>query len=89
MVVVWLAIMIVLFLGVAAFAIDVAYWHLVQGREQRAADAAALAGAVSYPGNQTGGRRGRDRRRGEQRLRDRQRRARRRPARSARSERND
>ena len=31
-VVVWLAVMIVLFLGVAAFAIDVAYWHLVQGR---------------------------------------------------------
>ena len=52
-VVVWMAILIVLFLGVAAFAVDIAYWHLVQGREQRAADAAALAGAVSYPGNQS------------------------------------
>ena len=47
----WMAILVVLFLGVAAFAIDVAYWHLVQQREQRAADAAALAGAVTWPGN--------------------------------------
>ena len=44
-VVVWLALMIVVFLGVAAFAVDVAYWHLEKGRQQRAADAAALAGA--------------------------------------------
>ncbi len=43
--------MIVVFLGVAAFAVDVAYWHLVKGREQRAADASALAGAVTFPGN--------------------------------------
>ena len=49
MVVAWFAIMLVLFIGVAAFAVDIAYWHLVQGREQKAADAAALAGAVSYP----------------------------------------
>src|SRR5689334_5944994 len=50
-VVVWMAIMIVVFLGVAAFSVDIAYWHLVQGRQQRAADAAALAGAVSWPGD--------------------------------------
>jgi Flp pilus assembly protein TadG len=50
-VLVWTAIMIVVFLGVAAFAVDVAYWHLVKGREQKAADAAALAGAVTFPGN--------------------------------------
>ena len=52
MVVVWFAIMLVLFIGVAAFAVDIAYWHLVQGREQKAADAAALAGAVSFPADQ-------------------------------------
>jgi hypothetical protein len=50
-VLVWTAIMIVVFLGVAAFAVDVAYWHLVKGRQQKAADAAALAGAVTFPGN--------------------------------------
>ena len=52
-VLVWTAIMIVVFLGVAAFAVDVAYWHLVKGRQQKAADAAALAGAITYPGNRT------------------------------------
>jgi hypothetical protein len=50
-VLVWLAITLVVLLGVSAFAIDVSYWQLTKNREQRAADAAALAGAVSFPGN--------------------------------------
>ena len=53
-VLVWTAIMIVVFLGVAAFAVDIAFWHLAQGRQQRTADAAALAGAVSWPGDSNG-----------------------------------
>jgi Flp pilus assembly protein TadG len=48
-VLVWLAITLVLLLGVTAFSIDVAYWHVTKDREQRAADAAALAGAVTFP----------------------------------------
>ncbi len=43
------AVMIVVLVGSAAFAIDIAYWHFEQTHEQRAADAAALAGAVTYP----------------------------------------
>ncbi len=49
MVVVWFALMLVVLIGMAAFAVDVTAWHLTQTREQRAADAAALAGAVTYP----------------------------------------
>lgn len=49
MVLVWMALLLFLLLGCAAFAIDVTFWHLEHNREQRAADAAALAGAVSYP----------------------------------------
>ncbi len=48
---VWLSLMLVLLLGMGAFAVDVSYWHYTQTREQRAADAAALAGAVSFPGD--------------------------------------
>ena len=50
-VVVWLVILLVVLLGVTALAIDVGYWQLTQTREQRAADAAALAGAVTFPGD--------------------------------------
>ena len=50
-VLVWLAVTLVLLLGVAAFGIDVAYWQVTKNREQRAADAAALAGAVTFPGD--------------------------------------
>jgi Flp pilus assembly protein TadG len=50
-VLVWLAITLVLLLGVTAFSIDVAYWQVTKNREQRAADAAALAGAVTFPGD--------------------------------------
>jgi hypothetical protein len=51
LVLVWLAITLVLLLGVTAFSIDVAYWQVTKNREQRAADAAALAGAVTFPGD--------------------------------------
>ena len=45
--------MLVVLLGVAAFAIDVSSWHFEQSKEQRAADAASLAGAIDYPGDAT------------------------------------
>ena len=48
---VWMALMLVVLLGMGAFAVDVSYWHYSQTRQQRAADAAALAGAVSFPGD--------------------------------------
>src|SRR4051812_1352619 len=50
-VIVWLAVPLPFLLGVAALGIDVAFWQVTKNREQRAADAAALAGAVSFPGN--------------------------------------
>lgn len=50
-VVVWFALTLVVLLGSAAFAIDVANWHFTHTKEQRAADAAALAGAVTFPGD--------------------------------------
>jgi len=52
-VIVWLVILLVVLLGVTALALDVGYWRLTQTREQRAADAAALAGAVTFPGDAT------------------------------------
>jgi Flp pilus assembly protein TadG len=53
MVLVWMALLLFLLLGCAAIAIDVTFWQLEHNREQRAADAAALAGAVSFPQNPT------------------------------------
>src|SRR5262249_32059843 len=53
MVVVWMALLIFVLLGFAAIAIDVTMWQLEHNREQRAADAAALAGAVSFPRDPT------------------------------------
>src|SRR4051794_3227946 len=50
-VLVWLAILLVVLLGITALGIDVAYWQVTKNREQRAADAAALAGAVTFPGD--------------------------------------
>jgi hypothetical protein len=50
---VWAATMLVMLLGMAAFAIDVSYWHLEKTREQRAADASSLAGAVKWPDDPT------------------------------------
>src|SRR4029077_10991216 len=52
-VIVWLAVTLAMLLGVAALGIDVAYWQGTKKREQRAADAAALAGAVTFPGDGT------------------------------------
>jgi Flp pilus assembly protein TadG len=46
-------IMFVTLFGLAAFAVDVGNWYLTGQREQRAADAAALAGVPSLPGNKT------------------------------------
>lgn len=46
-------IMAVVLIGGAALLSDVAWWWTVEQRMQRAADAAALAGAVYLPGNQT------------------------------------
>ena len=48
-VLVWLAVTIVMLLGVATLGVDVAYWQVTKNREQRAADATALAGAVTFP----------------------------------------
>lgn len=50
-VIVWMALMLVLLLGSSAFAIDITGYHYAQSKEQRAADAAALAGAVYWPAN--------------------------------------
>jgi hypothetical protein len=47
------AVMSVVLLGGAALLTDVAFWWTSQLRMQRAADAAALAGAVYLPGNET------------------------------------
>ena len=52
-VVVWMALLIFVLLGFAAIAIDVTIWQLEHNREQRAADAAALAGAVAFPRDPT------------------------------------
>jgi Putative Flp pilus-assembly TadE/G-like len=46
--------MLVLLVGSAAFAIDISMWHMRQTREQKGADAAALAGAVDYPSDPAG-----------------------------------
>jgi hypothetical protein len=50
-VLVWFAIMLVVLLSMAAFAVDTGLWNYDQTKEQRAADAAALAGSVYLPGN--------------------------------------
>jgi hypothetical protein len=50
-VLVWFALMLVMLLGMAAFSVDVGHWYQVRGREQRAADAAALAAAIHWPGD--------------------------------------
>lgn len=47
------ALLMVVFLSLCAFSIDVANWYLVGEQQQRAVDAAALAGVVSLPGDPT------------------------------------
>jgi hypothetical protein len=41
-------------MGLAAFAVDVGHWYLVGQQEQNAADAAAMAGVTSLPGDTVG-----------------------------------
>ena len=41
--------MIAVLLGMAGLSVDIANWYLQGNREQKAADAAALAGAVYLP----------------------------------------
>ncbi|MBM6405948.1 hypothetical protein JQN72_17030 [Phycicoccus sp. CSK15P-2] len=43
------AIMLTVLVGLSAFAVDVGHWYLVGQQQQRAADAAALAGVTSLP----------------------------------------
>lgn len=52
-VLVWMALMITALLGMAGLAIDVANWYFQAQRQQKAADAAALAGAVFLPADVT------------------------------------
>ena len=52
-VLVWMALMIVALLGMAGLAVDVANWYFQANRQQKAADAAALAGAVFLPADTT------------------------------------
>jgi Putative Flp pilus-assembly TadE/G-like len=47
------AMLLVVFMGLTAFAVDVGNWYLVGQQEQRAADAAAMAGVTYLPGNQS------------------------------------
>jgi Flp pilus assembly protein TadG len=48
------ALLMFVFMGLAAFAVDVGNWYVVGQKEQRAADAAALAGVTSLPSNPAG-----------------------------------
>jgi hypothetical protein len=45
------AMLLIVLMGLAAFAVDVGHWYLVGQQEQRAADAAAMAGVTYLPGN--------------------------------------
>ena len=45
------AILLIVLMGLAAFAVDVGHWYVVGQQEQRAADAAAMAGVTFLPGN--------------------------------------
>ena len=48
-VMVWLALLMLVLLAFCGFGIDVANWWYIGQREQRAADAAALAGSIYMP----------------------------------------
>jgi Flp pilus assembly protein TadG len=48
------ALLLIVFMGLAAFAVDVGHWYLVGQQEQNAADAAAMAGVTSLPANTVG-----------------------------------
>jgi hypothetical protein len=49
LVLVWMALILVVLLGMAGFAVDLGSWYLRSSKLQRAADAAALAGVVWMP----------------------------------------
>ena len=51
LVLVWMAMMLLVLLGMAGFAVDLGSWYLRSSKLQRAADAAALAGVVWMPGD--------------------------------------
>ena len=51
---VWLAITLIVLLGFAGWAIDFAHWNDERANMQKAADAAALAGAVYLPDDPAG-----------------------------------
>jgi hypothetical protein len=53
LVLVWMAVMLVVLLGMAGFAVDLGSWYLRSSKLQRAADAAALSGVVWMPGDPT------------------------------------
>lgn len=48
------ALLLIVLMGLAAFAVDVGRWYVVGQQEQRAADAAALAGVTNLPGDLNG-----------------------------------
>ena len=48
------ALLLMVLVGLAGFAVDVGHWYLVGQREQNAADAASMAGVTSLPGNLSG-----------------------------------
>lgn len=50
---IWTALLLVVFIGMAAIAVDIARWYVEMERVQKTVDAAALAGAVYMPNNLT------------------------------------
>src|SRR5215471_4382319 len=52
-VIVWMTVVLVLLLSVAAFAVDLVHAYVEAENAQKAADAAALAGATLVPGDAT------------------------------------
>ena len=48
------ALLLMVLMGLTAFAVDVGHWYLVGQQEQRAADAAAMAGVSYLPGDSVG-----------------------------------
>lgn len=50
-VLVWFAVMLVVLIAIGGLAVDFSHWFQVGSQEQKAVDAAALAGAVFLPDN--------------------------------------
>ena len=68
-VVVWVALLLPLLLGLAAFTVDISAWYEEHRQLQTAVDAAALAGARDLPGQPLDGRHRRPELRIEKRVR--------------------